>query len=156
MNPQVWGPHFWFILHLVSFNYPDTPSNADKENYKLFYDSIGNILPCPNCRKHYKNYLSRYPIYPNLDNRMDLIQWVIQIHNFVNIKLNKRVLTTNEVLMIYASLDPVSPFINSNEDIIKKKHKQIIYGRLYAFIALFGIIAGFLIYYQRKHYFYFI
>ena len=49
MDPAIWGPHFWFVLHLVSFHYPDNPNQKDKDSYKSFYYSVQGILPCQNC-----------------------------------------------------------------------------------------------------------
>ncbi len=154
MDPRVWGPHFWFVLHLISFNYPDNPSTFDKEQHKAFYHSVKDILPCANCRQHYKNYLSQYPIEPNLDRRMDLITWVIQIHNFVNVALGKQPMSVEQVLDIYANLDPVSPFAKVDLKQIEEEKQRKYYSRLWVFIiiALLFVIA--VIYVKRKYYFY--
>lgn len=154
MDSRVWGPHFWFVLHLVSFNYTDNPSTPDKENYKRFYESIGDILPCPNCRKHYKNYLSQFPIGIHLDTRMDLIKWVIQVHNFVNQSIGKPIYTVQQVLDTYANLDPVSPFIKININAIQRKKIRKQYGRILVYISIFTLISIALIYYHRKYYYY--
>ena len=92
MDPAIWGPHFWFVLHLVSFHYPDNPNQKHKDAYKSFYNSIQGVLPCQNCRRHSKLFKS-YPIEPHIDSKLDLIRWVNQIHNFVNAKLGKPILT---------------------------------------------------------------
>jgi len=156
MNPVVWGPHFWFVLHLVSFHYPDPPNTFDKESYKAFYHSIKEILPCAKCRKHYKTYLSQYPIEPNLDKRIDLIRWVIQIHNFVNVKLNKPALRDIDVFAIYANLDPVSPFakIDAIRATANKKETRI--PRLTIWSILLAILAIIVIYFQYQCYYYLI
>jgi len=154
MNPNVWGPHFWFILHLVSFNYPDNPNTPDKDNFKRFYESIGDILPCPNCRKHYKNYLSQFPISVHLDTRIDLIKWVIQVHNFVNQSLHKPTYTLQQVLKTYANLDPVSPFVKVNINAIHRQKIKKKYGKLLVFITIFSILMIILIYLHRKYYYY--
>ena len=33
MEPKIWGPFMWFILHIISFNYPDKPSPFDKDGW---------------------------------------------------------------------------------------------------------------------------
>jgi hypothetical protein len=154
MDPRVWGPHFWFVLHLISFHYPDNPTTFDKEQHKAFYTSVKDILPCTTCRQHYKNYLSQYPIEPNLDTRIDLITWVIQIHNFVNIALGKPALTVPQVLAIYSNLEPVSPFAKVDIQNIEEDKLRKYYGRLYIFIGLFIAIVASIIYAKRRWFFY--
>lgn len=31
MNPLLWGPLMWNILHIISFNYPNEPTSNDKK-----------------------------------------------------------------------------------------------------------------------------
>ena len=154
MDARVWGPHFWFVLHLVSFNYPDNPSTYEKDQYKVFYYSIQDILPCPTCRQHYKNYLSQFPITTHLDTRADLIAWVIQIHNFVNSALGKPVYSVDQILNLYANLEPASPFVHTDISRIEEEFKNEYHNRLYIFIGIFVIIIAIIIYLKRKYYFY--
>ena len=85
MKPSVWGPQFWFILHIISFEYPEYPTESDKNIYYSFYSSLKDILPCEMCKKHYREFIHKHPLMPFLDKKADLIQWVIDIHNQVNI-----------------------------------------------------------------------
>ena len=77
MEPKIWGPPAWEFLHTITFNYPDNPSLQDKQNHRMFFDSLKNVIPCPNCKKHYKQNLIKYPI--QLDSKDDFIQWLIDI-----------------------------------------------------------------------------
>jgi hypothetical protein len=140
MEPKIWGPHFWFVLHIISFHYPEHPSTYEKDAIKNFYHSVKDILPCAACRQHYTNYLSRYPIEPHLDTRMDLIRWVIQVHNFVNVSLGKPAYSVDTVLAVYANLDPVSPFIKVNVEEINSKKQQALTGRLWVFIIILAAL----------------
>lgn len=153
MDPKVWGPHFWFVLHIVSFNYPDNPNQRDKDNYKSFYYSVKGILPCQNCQKHYQNYLSHFPIEPHLDSKIDLIKWVIQIHNFVNNKLGKPILTNEQAFHVYQNLDPISPFqkVNIKQINRQKLHKKN--SKYYLFIFIFTIIIAYIVYFKKKYYY---
>ena len=99
MNSSIWGPHSWYFLHIVSFHYPINPSKQDKINYKKFYDSIQNILPCKKCNLHYSQLLKKFPI--QLNSRLDLIKWLINIHNEVNKSINKKILSFNDIENIY-------------------------------------------------------
>lgn len=101
MNPLVWGPPFWFVLHTVSFNYPEHPTYSDKRTHYDFFYNIRNVLPCEMCRQHYRELLKQYPIEPFLDSRESIISWVILIHNQVNQRLGKEMMSRDAVLEKY-------------------------------------------------------
>ena len=54
MTTKDWGPRLWYVLHLITFNYPENPSFIDKQHYETFFLSLQNVLPCSICREHYK------------------------------------------------------------------------------------------------------
>ena len=33
MDPNIWGPHAWFLIHTVCLNYPDNPTDEDKKRF---------------------------------------------------------------------------------------------------------------------------
>ena len=99
MNNNIWGPSAWLFLHSVTFQYPEEPTMADKENYKRFFNSLQNILPCPKCREHYQKNIQDLPI--QLNSRDELIQWLINIHNNVNKLNNKDILSYEDVKKVY-------------------------------------------------------
>jgi len=101
MDPNVWGPKFWFSLHSVSFTYPFYPDEEDKKRYKTFYELLEHVLPCALCRVNYRKNLANYPIDKHLKNRKTLAYWVIDIHNMVNVENGKPTLTYGEVMDIY-------------------------------------------------------
>lgn len=116
MNPLVWGPSFWFVLHTVSLNYPDTPSFTERRTHYDFYHIVRNILPCEMCRQHYRELLEQYPIEPFLGSRASLVTWVITIHNQVNERLGKPMMERDDVLRNYQQVyargsfcDPACP-----------------------------------------------
>ena len=90
MEPTVWGPHFWFALHSITFNYPFYPSSSHKSHYKTFFESIQFVLPCSVCQEHYKQHWQKYPIEPALESRAALVEWLVELHNAVNESLGKR------------------------------------------------------------------
>lgn len=100
MNQNVWGPHTWFFLHSVTFNYPFKPTIEDKIHIKHFFKEIEDILPCSVCRRHYKEHLKKKPI--NADNRKDLVYWLIDLHNIVNIQEHKPTMSYQAVIDLYS------------------------------------------------------
>jgi hypothetical protein len=104
MDPKVWGPHLWFTMHTISFNYPKNPTNQDKQNnYNFFYNLI-HIIPCSDCRKHYQDFFNKQPILNYLDNRDKLIEWVMDAHNNVNKMTNKPIWTLDQVFNHYKQI----------------------------------------------------
>ena len=153
MKPEIWGPHLWFILHLISFEYPERPTEYDKRIYHDFYNSIKDVLPCEMCRKHYREHITRYPLTPHLDTRDTLIKWVIQVHNFVNISLGKPIYNVQQVMETYAKIKPISPFATINNQEIVKRYDTIMYNKIY---ILIGLMIGVIIcikYYFNRYYF---
>lgn len=102
MNPFVWGPPFWFVMHTVSLNYPQKPTYAQRRTHYDFFYNIRNILPCEMCRQHYRTLLKRFPIEPFLDSRDTLVSWVILIHNQVNVRLGKPTMSKYVVMQKYS------------------------------------------------------
>lgn len=85
LGPESWGPHAWKFIHIVALAYPVKPTLEDKQNYKRFYTTIGDIIPCAHCREHYKENLVKNSITDDiLMNRKKLLNWTIDIHNEVN------------------------------------------------------------------------
>jgi hypothetical protein len=153
MHPKIWGPHLWYILHIISFEYPEKPTEFDKRIYHDFYTSLKDVIPCPECRKHYRDHITKYPLTPHLDSRDTLIKWVIQVHNFVNMSLGKPTFTIEQVMAIYANLKPISPFATVDTALIKARTEQKEYYRIYTFIILAAIIIFASRYYFNRYYF---
>jgi hypothetical protein len=142
MKPSVWGPHFWYILHIITFNYPLNPSEYHKRAYHDFFTNLKDVIPCEDCQKHYTKHIQEYPIGPHLDNRGNLVKWLIQIHNFANLSLGKPAYTPEEVLYIYSKVKAISPFIEVDEtQILQKKTHEKNKGMLYILIIAFLAIA---------------
>lgn len=99
MDPKIWGPSGWLFLHTITFNYPTNPTEEDKKNYKLFFESLKNVIPCPICSEHYKENLKKIPI--KLNSKDELIEWLFDIHNSVNKFKGEKVYTHEDLYDIY-------------------------------------------------------
>tara|TARA_B100000787_G_scaffold119711_1_gene89852 strand:+ start:127 stop:549 length:423 start_codon:yes stop_codon:yes gene_type:complete len=103
-NNNVWGPSAWTFLHTITYNYPENPSDNDKKNYHNFFDSLQHVLPCDKCKGHYKQNIQKYDLNNSLDNREDLVKWLIDLHNDVNRDNGKKVWSYSEVYNKYDNL----------------------------------------------------
>lgn len=104
MDPKIWGPHAWFFLHTVTFSYSDNPTQTDRYEMKSFFNNFSNIIPCIVCKSHFKQNMEKYPIENFLDSRDDLVNWLINLHNIVNIKLGKPIYNNLEIINQYNSI----------------------------------------------------
>lgn len=97
MSTAVWGPPAWLFLHCVVMGYPccikTKEDNQRKRDMYLFFETLGNVLPCKYCRKSYQEFMNELPIEPYLSSRQDLSYWLYIIHKKVNDKLNKPTLS---------------------------------------------------------------
>ena len=88
---KIWGPPFWETLHCVSAGYPVEPTETDKKNYKEFFISVKNVLPCKFCRTSYEQFITTESdlILDDavLESRDTLMLWVFKLHERVNFKL---------------------------------------------------------------------
>ncbi len=99
MDPTKWGPHLWFFLHTVSFNFPENPSFKNKTDYNDFYNSLKNMIPCELCKTHYIQHLEISP--PDLSGRNALVKWTIDLHNKVNKQLGKPIYSYEKAITLY-------------------------------------------------------
>ena len=90
MNQNIWGPHMWFSLHTISFNYPIKPTENDKYYYKNYFNSLQHVIPCSVCKRNYIRHLNELPIDKAIENRKSLVYWVIDLHNLVNSETGKK------------------------------------------------------------------
>jgi hypothetical protein len=130
MDPLIWGPHLWFTMHTLSFNYPKEPTQKDKKDYFTFYDNLTNVIPCKICKEHYTDFFNKNSIIDALDSRDKLIVWVMEAHNNVNKITGKPTWTKEKVF----------------------SHYQSIYERKYDFlkIAKFILVLFILLYFYNK------
>jgi len=99
MDPKVWGRNMWTTMLNVAKVYPDNPNQQEKNNYKIYYTIIKDILPCYTCRINYAKHLEALPI--QLNNRRNLLSWLHQIHNKTLHDMNRKELIYNEFINKY-------------------------------------------------------
>lgn len=127
MDPNIWGPKAWFFIHNIALTY--TPKDRDK--FKIFFSTLGDVLPCTVCRNHYKENLVNAELEKGLNSNIDLFRWTVDMHNKVNKLQNKRVISYEEALQ---SMN--SEYHSSNE---------------YLVFIIIGLIL-FVLYFNKKYF----
>jgi FAD-linked sulfhydryl oxidase len=151
MEPAIWGPKLWFMMHTMSFNYPVSPTYNDKVNMKTFFEILKFVIPCDACRDHYTTHLSNMPVDNYLNTKENLIMWVLKLHNSVNEMLNKPTWTLEQTIEHYSKI--FNTKCNSgkcssgpNKTFMEKYYKYISISIL---LSILGLIVFFMLY-KRK------
>lgn len=137
LEPNIWGPHYWFVLHTIAITYPTNPTTTMK---KKCYDLLQNIalfLPNEKIGNRFLEYLDKFPVTPYLDNRISLMKWMHFIHNKINKSIGK------DEIDFFDSLDMYYENYKNKDvkDITQIKYKKYIY------VGSFSCILLFIIYY---------
>lgn len=98
LTPGVFGPIFWDGLYMMAWCVPKDPNKDIQAAFCDHARSLQFLLPCAECRYHYKRYLSRFPPEPHATHQLTLIRWVIGVHNSVNRRLGRPILTEEDVI----------------------------------------------------------
>lgn len=102
IDPKLWGKHFWNTIHYITISYPNNPTTDQKRNIKLFFELLGGLLPCENCRAHFAKNIQTYPLTDEiLNSRYKLIEWAVKVHNEVNNRTGKQYVSVNEAIQMY-------------------------------------------------------
>jgi len=93
---SIWGPLGWMTLHSVSINYPDTPTEIEKQICSRFIDMFGESITCHICKSHFlrmlQTYRSLHPEY--LNSKQNFFLFTVRAHNTVNKRLDKPTVKT--------------------------------------------------------------
>jgi len=101
LDPEIWGPHYWFFLHTLAYAYPSHPNETTKRKY---YDLIQNLplfIPNDGIGNKFSRLLDRYPVTPYLDKRDSFLRWVNFMHNKINYLHGKEEKTLEESIREY-------------------------------------------------------
>lgn len=96
IDPQVFGKYFWGTMHLTALGAPDTFDATLANTYKGFFNQLANVLPCYSCKEHLVQTYQDISIDNALTGSHDLFAWTVGIHNAVNVRLGKPIMTVDD------------------------------------------------------------
>ena len=141
MNPEVWGPRFWFMLQTMSMAYPESANTVTQKKYYEFIHNIPLFLPNPKFSKHFSSLLNNFPVSPYLDSRISFMKWVHFIHNKMNSYLGK------PEINFYDSLELYYKHYEPKEIVEKKKYKT---RKRQIEMGVMGMLALIILYSSKK------
>jgi len=132
LDPKIWGPYGWLFIHSCILSYPNNPSESDKLSFKQFFESLKIILPCTKCRDHFTNFLNNNPLNDNiLNNRENLLKWILEAQNNVNKINNKKLLDYKDMIAYYKNhysmtdINQESCTVSCNKKCIKNTNNKL-------------------------------
>jgi len=135
MDPKIWGPPAWIFLHCITIGHSNCPTPDNKQNIKDFFENLHKILPCKNCKSHFKNYIGKNPLTEDiLNSREKLFMWSVDVRNSINTKIGKKSVSYDAVL---------AECINHNS--------MYIIHYVYISIIIFLVIILFILYMKYKY-----
>jgi hypothetical protein len=89
MTDKSWGPYGWRMLHSMSYHlkygdddlYEKYPLKKLKPLLYKFLLSFGYLLPCDKCSKNFLTLLDNVFIDHDENNKIDIINFILNIHN---------------------------------------------------------------------------
>lgn len=84
LDPKLWGRNAWEFLEMIVLTYPENNPTEEKRDavYNLL-ESLGTLLPCDNCRKHYKDFFNSVSMATVLSGRAYLFQFYFDLRKDV-------------------------------------------------------------------------
>ena len=97
--PELWGPAMWLMIHLVAHS---SPGNV--HIFQRMMTALARAIPCETCKTHLSDYLRQHPIR----NNNNIFQWSVDLHNAVNERLGKDVVSLEEATRLIRSVPPAN------------------------------------------------
>jgi hypothetical protein len=101
LEPTVWGPFYWFVLHTIALTYPQTPNETIKKKYYDFIQNLPLFIPVSTIGNQFSVLLDKYPVTPYLDSQQSFVKWMHFIHNKINVQLDKPELSMEDAMVSY-------------------------------------------------------
>ena len=105
-DPDIFGPPFWFTLHNGITTYPINPTPFVQNGMKQLLLNLPLIVPCLTCKEHFYTFLRNADLDQATSSRENLFSFFVDIHNYVNKRYNKPMMSLEEAKIIYGYNKP--------------------------------------------------
>lgn len=97
-NLFTYGPKFWHVIHTFAIMYKPEKHHS----YLTFILSLRELIPCPRCRRHFKEHLPKIEILDYLGSKDSIFMWTYLIHDEVNVSRQVVSLPYQHILKVYS------------------------------------------------------
>lgn len=102
-NPFDWGhmegPKLWKLLHTHAALLISQGGQLDEMTERRFLEGFRQLIRCDDCRIHWNMELGKLP--PVLTNPTAFFYWTVAIHNAVNNRLGKPLMSNEDAAALY-------------------------------------------------------
>jgi len=134
LNPEIWGPQYWFVLYTIALSYPENPNEVTKKKYYDFIQNLPLFIPISDIGNNFSIFLDKYPVTPYLDSRESFVKWVHFIHNKINLYLGKPEINYYTAMKNYYDKYELKDIKKKNEFL--SKHKFIFFSIIIILLIL--------------------
>lgn len=104
-GPGCWGPLQWMTMHQLARGYPrENPTPAQRQALVSYMTSLAEFMPCSKCANHWRQIAPT--VQQATDSRYTALKWTIDVHNAVNARLHKPVLTYAQAVQAIKDMCP--------------------------------------------------
>jgi len=100
-DPDAFGPAFWYTLHNASTKYPDQPTEAIQMGMQQLIVNLPILIPCTSCKEHFYEIVKKTDLRKATSSRENLFAFFVNVHNNVNMRLNKKPLSLEAAKVLY-------------------------------------------------------
>ena len=93
-GPMCWGPLQWMAMHQMARGFPHNPTPEKQAAVKAYMVALVDLLPCSICAMHW----GQIAPHVRTESRNAFLKWTIDVHNKVNKRTGKPVLTYPQAL----------------------------------------------------------
>ena len=99
-NPKYFGPGYWISWHIKA--YKSNTYDKKCETARSIVIDISGLL-CASCKIDSIEYVKNNPLMyvVKSNDKFSLFKWTVDFHNYVNRKLNKKLLIFEEAKTMY-------------------------------------------------------
>lgn len=91
---HVWPEAYWRSYYYTAKMYPEQPSKEEQDACVDFFTSQLHLLPCHNCRMHFKDHISG--LQKAKLSQKNLFEWLFSVQNDINERKGTHVYSWDE------------------------------------------------------------
>lgn len=103
-----WGPAYWTAFHISAFDLDATKEGDRLASLRALLVHFPSILPCSVCSQHLREVYASHPVpRPDPSGSGSIVaRWSVRVHNAVNARLNRPILSFEEAVALYFQCGP--------------------------------------------------